>query len=165
MSSFYGNYGGTSGGAGGTSDYNDLLNRPFTNIVGTSTSPINLSNLDYGNYIIKGSYIYCDKDTDVKTVKQNYVEIFQDTVSLRKVAKFETVEDGASYVYLIFFNDDGTCLQDKTPIKKSEGVIFLDESDLPIPGAESILYVTENTIYQWKDNNYIDMNAPVWGDF
>jgi hypothetical protein len=164
MSSFYGTYNGTSGGTGGTSDYNDLLNKPFTNIVGTSTSPINLSNLDYGNYIIKGSYIYHKNDLNVKSAKILNVEILQDSSSSRKVAKFETIENNTFYIYLIYFNEDGTCLIDRTPIKKSEGVIFIDEENLPTTGSEEVLYITEKTIYQWKDNDYIDMNAPHWGE-
>jgi hypothetical protein len=168
MSSFYGNYGGTGGGAGGTSDYNDLSNKPLINITGSSTSPVVLNTLNYGCYMIKGSFVYTAKDTDVKTVSyQNYIEITQDTVSGRKVANFSTFEDGAYYIYNIYFNDDETCLVDKTPIKKSDGgIIFLKEEDLPdIVGVESTLYVTELAIYQWKDGEWFNMNALAWGEF
>jgi hypothetical protein len=163
MSSFYGSYCGTSGSANGTSDYNDLLNKPFTNIVGTLSSPIVLNNLDYGNYMLKGSFIYTSKDKDIKSVSyQNYIEIVQDAVSLKKVAKYETFEDGKFYIYSIYFNDDNTCLLDKMSISKSEGTIFLNEEDLPEEGIESILYVTELAIYQWKNGEWVNMRDPLW---
>lgn len=169
MSSFYGSYGGTGGGtSGGTSNYNDLLNKPLINITGLSTSPIVLNTLNYGCYMITGSFIYTEKDTDVKTVSyQNYIEIKQDTVSGRKVAVFSTFENGEYFVYNIYFNDDETCLQDKILIKQSDGgIIFLKEEDLPsITGVESKLYVTELAIYQWKDGKWLNMNAPVWDEF
>jgi len=165
MSSFYGNY-SVGGGTGGTSDYNDLLNKPFIHKEGTLNNPIVLNTLDYGHYLIKGNFLYTSKDTENKTVNyQSYIEIYQDTISLRKVAKYETFEDGKYYIYTIYFNEDDTCLRDKLSITKSDGVLFISESELPTEGSEGILYITERTIYQWKNGNYIDMNAPQWGEF
>lgn len=166
MSSFYGNYGGISSGSNGTSDYNDLLNKPIINIVGTTQSPIILNTLNYGEYMIKGSFIYTKKDSNIKTISfQNYILISKDEVTLKKLAKYETFEDGQYYIYIIYFNENDTCLQDKIPITKSGGIIFLSEKELPSEGVESVLYVTEKSMYQWKDDNFIDMNIPQWGNF
>lgn len=165
MSSFYGNYSVGEGGTG-TSDYNQLLNKPFIQLVGTIQSPIVLNTLDFGNYLIKGSFIYTKLDTDMKEFKsKNYVEIFNDSVSQKKVAKYETFENSICYIYTIEFNNDDTCLRNKYSIVKSDGVLFIDESDLPKTGSEGVLYITERTIYQWRNNEYIDMNAPRWDTF
>jgi hypothetical protein len=113
--------------------------------------------------MLKGSFIYTSKDKDIKSVSyQNYIEIVQDAVSLKKVAKYETFEDGKFYIYSIYFNDDNTCLLDKMSISKSEGTIFLNEEDLPEEGIESILYVTELAIYQWKNGEWVNMRDPLW---
>lgn len=165
MSSFYGNY-SVGGGTGGTSDYNQLLNKPFTNLIGDSSSPIIFETLDFGNYMVKGSFIYVAGDPNVKeTSYLNYVEILQDSASNKKVAKYETFEDGKYYIYTIYFNEDGTCVVDKILINKSEGLVFLKDADLPQEGIEHVLYVTEKTIYQWNEDHYVDMNTPSWGVF
>lgn len=165
MSSFYGNH-GVGGGTGGTSDYNQLLNKPFTNLIGGSSSPIIFETLDFGNYMVKGSFIYVAGDTAIKEASYlNYIEILQDSASKKKVAKYETFEDGKYYIYTVYFNGDGTCVVDKILINKSEGLVFLKEEEMPQEGIESVLYVTGKTIYQYKDGNFIDMNAPQWGTF
>lgn len=164
MSSFYGNYGG-SGGGGSVSDYNELLNKPIKILVGTDISPIVLNNLEYGEYLIKGSYVYTNKDTNIKKPSCQYISIFEDAIIKRKIAKFETVEDSIYYIYTITFKEDDTCLEDKLSIQKSQGIIFVGEQNLPSQGTESILYVTEEHIYQWKNGEYVSINEPQWGSF
>lgn len=46
-----------------------------------------------------------------------------------------------------------------------ENIIFTDEDALPTVGKEKTLYVTEQDIYQWRDNDYIAMggNGMTWG--
>lgn len=41
-------------------DYNSLLNKPITNLIGTQASPINISELADGTYCIAGSYVLTD---------------------------------------------------------------------------------------------------------
>ena len=53
--SFYGRGGGGSGSGEGTSNYNELSNKPITNLVGVTA--INLSSLTVGLYNIRGKYI------------------------------------------------------------------------------------------------------------
>lgn len=164
MSSFYGNYGGSGGGS--ISDYNELLNKPIKILVGTDISPVVLNNLEYGEYLVKGSYVYTNKDTNIKKPSyQYYISIFEDVITKRKIAKFETVEDSIYYIYTITFKEDDTCLEDKLSIQKSQGIIFVGEQNLPSQGTESILYVTEEHIYQWKNEEYVSMNEPQWGSF
>ena len=116
--------------------------------------------------MVKGSFIYVAGDTAIKEASYlNYIEILQDSASKKKVAKYETFEDGKYYIYTVYFNGDGTCVVDKILINKSEGLVFLKEEEMPQEGVESVLYVTEKTIYQYKDGNFIDMNAPQWGTF
>lgn len=47
--------GGGSGGSGGTTNYNQLTNKPFTNKTGTDSSPIYLRELQTGAYILNGT--------------------------------------------------------------------------------------------------------------
>lgn len=166
MSSFYGNYGGGGSGEGSISNYDELLNKPIKNLVGTEASPIILNNLDYGEYLVKGSYIYTSKDTNVKKPSyQYYISILEDPITKKKIAKFETVEDSIFYIYTITFKENNTCVEDKLSIQKSQGIIFIGEQDLPSQGTESILYITEEHIYQWRNGEYVSMNEPQWGNF
>lgn len=155
------------GGNGGTTNYNKLLNIPITNLTGTTSEPIVLNTLDYGNYALIGSYIYTSSDTDTKTINyKTLVEVYQDGETGRKVAKFESFEDSKYYIYNIYFNDDDTCLQDKILLKNQESsVTFIEESELPTEGTEGILYVTETALYQYLNGSYVNMGGPQWGSF
>jgi hypothetical protein len=155
-----------TGGSGGTTDYNKLLNIPITNLTGTEDNPIILSGLNYGNYLITGYYQYTSR-TDIRLVDYKMlVEILQDLVSLRKVAKFQVYEDSKPYLYSIFINEDESCLVDKVLIaNQKESIIFIKEADLPTFGQEKILYITEDSILKWDGSNYISMGGPQWGSF
>lgn len=155
-----------TGGSGGTTNYNKLLNTPITNIVGTTDEPIVLNTLDYGNYMLSGSFIYTSQDTDIKTINyKSIVQIYQDSVSSRKVAKFENFEDSKFYIYNIYFNDDETCLQDKILVTNQSAILFVKEADLPTQGTEGVLYVTESSLYQYTEDGYVNMGGPQWGSF
>lgn len=53
-----------SGGTGGTSDYNELTNKPFINKTGTEASPIYLRELETGGYVLNGTCSpYVNSDT------------------------------------------------------------------------------------------------------
>lgn len=151
-----------------TTDYDKLLNTPVKNVAGTAETPIILNTLDYGSYVLSGSYLYTSKDSTVKTISyKTNIQIYQDAVSQRKVAKFENIEDSIFYIYTIYFNDDETCLQDKLQISNSSqtGVLFVKEADLPATGVEGILYVTEQNLYQYTTDGYVNMNSLQWGTF
>lgn len=165
MSSFYGCYGSSSTGTG-TSDYNELANRPFINITGTQENPIVLNSLGYGNYVIKGFFMYVTNG-NLKNTSQLLVSITQDKITLKKTSFYETIENEKLYFYTVIFNDDGTCLINKESINKTNGTIFIGESELPTIGSENILYITENNIYQWRNGAYILMNnnSQQWENF
>ena len=50
-----------------TENYNQLFNRPITNLEGTSTEPLILANLSHGTYRIMGEYKYDSSDTTKST--------------------------------------------------------------------------------------------------
>lgn len=161
MSSFYGN------GGGGTIDYNKLKNRPVTNLTGTEESPVILNTLDYGEYIINGNYLYTLNDSVLKGGDEPlYVLMFKDTVTSKKIAKYEIFEDEVYYINNIYFGDEETYLIDKFPIKGNGGILFIeDDSDLPIIGEEGLLYIKEADLYKWVNDNvndYIRLGVPRW---
>lgn len=151
------------GGSGGTTNYNKLLNIPIENIEGDSSSPLVLEDLDYGMYNLTGYFHYTSADTVDRILPYTtLVKVKQDTQTSRKVASFETFEDNSFYVYNIYFNGDGTCLQDK--VKVSNGMDFLEEASLPAQGEEGKLYITEDAIYQWRDGAYQSLTSQ-WSSF
>jgi hypothetical protein len=154
------------GASGGTSDYNNLLNTPITNISGSESSPVVLNSLDYGMYLLTGSYKYVPR-ADIQSIKYKIlVTISQDTATALKVASFETYEDGEAYHYSILFYDDGTCLQSKVLFSnKEESILFINEEDLPTYGQENLLYITEDSILKWNGEEYINMGGSQWGSF
>lgn len=155
-----------SGGSGGTTNYNKLLNIPIANISGTKDNPIILNELNFGNYSLTGFFKYTNLSEEIKNIQYKLlIEITQDLITLRKIAQFELYEDEKPYHYSIYFNEDGTCLQDKILISNQQGVIFINEADLPALGQERILYITENSILVWDGENYINMRDPQWGSF
>jgi hypothetical protein len=155
-----------TGGSGGTTNYNKLLNTPITNLSGTEDEPVVLNTLNYGNYLLTGYFQYRPGSSIKSVGYKMLVEVLQDLVTLRKVATFETYEDGDPYHYSIYFNEDGTCLQDKVLISnQKESILFMKDADLPTAGQEKILYITEDSILVWNGSDYISMSGPQWGSF
>ncbi|HRT02963.1 MAG TPA: hypothetical protein P5513_03390 [Candidatus Diapherotrites archaeon] len=57
-----------------TGDYNDLINKPATYLIGDNNNPIILSDLDSGLYIVIGSYcFYAGGDIEVATDKKYFI--------------------------------------------------------------------------------------------
>lgn len=111
-------------GGGGTTNYNDLINKPVINKTGTESSPIILNTLGYGEYIITGNFVYTNKDNTLKGGSfPTYISILQDGITLKKIAKYETFEDGIYYINTVSFNDDETCLIDKISIIDSQEIL------------------------------------------
>ena len=46
-----------------------------------------------------------------------------------------------------------------------ENIIFLNYNELPSQGKEKVLYITEKTTYQWKNDAYIELGALTWENF
>lgn len=114
MSSFYG-HGWSTSGSGGTSDYNDLSNKPITNLTGTETSPVIFSDLGYGNYLIKGFYRY-SADDDNRKINSLSVLITQDDETDEKVAKFEVIENQEIIVVAVFYDNDGSFIESRVAL-------------------------------------------------
>lgn len=111
-------------GGGGTTNYNDLINKPVINKTGTESSPIILNTLGYGEYIITGNFVYTNEDNTLKGGSfPTYISILQDGITLKKIAKYETFEDGIYYINTVSFNDDKTCLIDKISIIDSQEIL------------------------------------------
>lgn len=109
-----------SGGTGGTSNYNELKNKPQINGV----------ELD-GN--VSGD-------------------------SLGLIQK-EQSADHAGEVLTV--GEDGIIVPKELP----KNIVFVSKAEMPEEGEKSILYVTEEGIYLWADNSFIDLRSPKWEDF
>ena len=171
MGSFYGNYSVGGGGGGGTSNYNDLTNKPITNLTGTDSKPIVLGGLFTGEYLIKGTYIYNESDENKKETLLLHVSVSLDEVTKERVCKFEKCEDGTWFMYVVIIRTDDYLVNKYSFSKPSNNILFVAQSELPLKGVEEVLYITEKAIYQWRDNDYILLAAsegsidPVWGTF
>ena len=115
MSSFYGCYGGSSGsGGGGVSDYNQLSNTPIKNLIGTETSPVDLSALSYGRYNIAGSYIIKSDDEIITLNEQQLFSVFYDSVTGNKVIYYDIIKDGELvHMYITYEQDGSTSVKEK----------------------------------------------------
>jgi hypothetical protein len=101
--SFYG-----GGGVVGSSDYTDLINVPIQVLKGTSIQPIVFSELEYGNYLVQGYFKYNQDDTVYIESTPTNVQVFQDEVTLKKIAKTEIFENGEYYLVALIYEDDGS---------------------------------------------------------
>ena len=107
--SFYGGGGVViSGGGIGSSDYTDLINVPIQVLKGTSIQPIVFSELDFGNYLVQGYYRYNQNDTVYIESTPTNVQVFQDEITLKKIAKTEIFENGEYYLVALVYEDDGS---------------------------------------------------------
>lgn len=168
--SFYGNGGGIGSGGSGTSNYNELTNKPITNLVGLTA--INLSALTVGLYNIRGNYIFSAEDGEIKHFSSpTFVKIMLDTVSGDKVATFDIYENGRHLTYSIDFLVDGSYKVDKYTyeiINTSAGTT----EELPAIGDSSQLYSTDEGLFVWNETarEYVQLGTEeaageqTWGE-
>ena len=161
MSSFYGNYStGGGGGAGGTSNYNELSNKPIINLNGAENNPIVFNTLSIGTYLIKGRYKYT-KDDQIKNTDLLLLNVFIDSINNKKVCKFEKSNNDIWFLYIISLTEDNNYIENVFPIEKpSYNILFITQLELPEVGEENTLYVTDKYIYQWKNERYIELGFP-----
>ena len=126
MSSFYGHGWSIGGSDGGTSDYNDLSNKPITNLTGTESSPVTFSDLGYGNYLIKGFYRYSAND-DNRLSSSLLVLITHDEESDGKVAKFDVIENKEVIVITVFYDNDGSFIESRFALGGSGDISHIAE--------------------------------------
>ena len=171
MGSFYGNYSIGGGGSGGTNNYNELTNKPITNLIGTDNKPIILGDLYTGEYLIKGPYIYTSSDGNVKQTSLLHVIVSVDEETRKSVCKFEKYENDTWFMYIVIINENEYAINKYSFSKPSSNILFVAEDELPQPGVEQVLYITEKAIKQWKNNKYIlmastgDISSLLWGNF
>ena len=168
MGSFYGNFGGSGGGGGGTTNYNDLSNKPITNLIGVEDKPIVFADLSIGEYLIKGFYIYTSNDVSKKETSLLHINISIDNE--QKICKFEKYENNIWFMYIVLIRNEEYFVNKYSFSKPSNNILFIAKSDLPEKGVEEVLYITETTIEQWRNNKYILLadsknNNLSWGYF
>lgn len=106
--SFYGGGCIVVNGDGGSSNYNDLINVPIVNLIGTSIQPVVFSELAFGNYIVTGYRKYNQNDIVYLETTPTYVQVFEDDVTLKKIVRTEIFENGEYYMVALIYEDDGT---------------------------------------------------------
>ena len=110
MVSFYGNVGGEGGGSGGTTNYNDLINKPFINSVGTSANPTIIQNLSSGRYLISGYFKHgTDEPDDIAVPAGTKAEVIVgvDTITGYKVAEYNIIQNGEIIINKILYDENG----------------------------------------------------------
>lgn len=125
MSSFYGCHGIASGsGGGGVSDYNQLSNTPIKNLIGTETSPVDLSALSYGRYNVAGSYVTTTNGEVVTLTEQRVFSVYNDSVTNEKVVYYESIQNGEIvYTYITYAEDGTVTVEDKVLVSTA----YIDE--------------------------------------
>lgn len=95
-----------AGGSGGTSDYNELTNKPFINQIGTDSSPIVLRKLQTGAYILNGVCTPYEGSDNYMTANNavTFVNYFDTVTAIQifyppysQVQYFEVYDD--NYIY------------------------------------------------------------------
>lgn len=149
MTSFYGNAAtSSSGGGSGTSNYNELSNKPITNLVGLTS--VNLATLNLGLYNIRGNYIYSSADTEVKSFNAPMLlQVLLDTVTGNKIVTYDLYENGKHLTYTITYSSETEYNVDRYTY---EVVVPADTTeDLPEEGSASQLYATDDGLYVWNE--------------
>jgi hypothetical protein len=157
--SFYGRGGGGSGSGEGTSNYNELSNKPITNLVGITA--INLSSLTVGLYNIRGKYIFNTEDKEEKTFPSSVlVQILLDTKTGDKIATYDVYEQGKHLTYSIDYFTDGSYKVDKYTYETINSNAGTTE-DLPEEGDITQLYSTDEGLFVWNEakQDYIQLGT------
>lgn len=94
-------------------DYNQLLNIPIKNIIGTKESPIIFNSLKFGNYKITGLYKYNNQDVIKNCNDSLLLSVFQDKTTGMKMIKFEEFDNSQFYMILICFEDNESYSENK----------------------------------------------------
>ena len=160
MSSFYGRGGSGSGtGGNGTSNYNELSNKPITNLVGATA--INLSSLTVGLYNIRGKYILNAEDKEEKVFPSStLVQILLDTKTGDKIATYDVYEQGKHLTYSIDYLADGSYKVDKYTYEIINTNADTTE-ELPETGDNTQLYSTDEGLFVWNEakQDYVQLGT------
>jgi hypothetical protein len=157
--SFYGNGVGIGTGEGGTSNYNDLTNKPITNLTGLT--PINLSALTVGLYSIRGKYIFNADDSEIKNfASATLVKVVLDTITGDKVVTFETYENAKHISYSVDYFQDSSYKLEKYTYETINANADTTE-ELPAEGNISQIYSTNEGLYVWNEEkqDYVQLGT------
>lgn len=86
--------------------YNDFQDKPITNLNGESqNTPVDISTLSNGLYNVSG-YYRLSAESSIEFVEDNHIifEIMTDIATDKKVAKYETIENGKTLVHTVTYN-------------------------------------------------------------
>lgn len=159
MTSFYGHGCGNVSGGSGTSNYNELSNKPIANLVGLTA--INFSTLTVGLYNIRGNYIFNKEDGEIKSFPSPvFVKVLLDTVSGDKIVTYDVYENGKHLTYSIDYFADGSYKVDKYTyeiINTSAGTT----EELPKTGDATQLYSTDEGLFVWNETtqDYVQLGT------
>lgn len=151
---------GSGSGEGGTTNYNELSNKPITNLTGLTA--INLNSLELGLYNIRGNYIYNSTDTETKTLASpRLLQVLLDSVSGLKVVVFDYYENGRHFTRTITYNTDDTYEVNNYSYDSVEAAA--DLSELPTTGDVSRIYTTSEGVFVWSDDaqDYVQLGKAI----
>lgn len=154
MSSFYG-IGVIADDGRGTTNYNELDNRPIINLTGVL--PVDFSSLGVGVYNVTGNYKYGADDATKTWDAPNMVYVFKDTATGKKVLRFDVYENGARNTLTLVYENDGTY----TISEYLDGLVNANSlAELPAIGDKSQIYITkEDGIYIWDGQEYKQLGS------
>ena len=164
MASFYGT--GVivgSGGGEGTTNYNDLENKPIINLIGVL--PVDLSILEVGTYNIRGNYKYNENGDTHTFAETHLVQVFQDSVTQNKIVRFDIYKDDKRYTQsIIYDNTTGIYTEELYPYST---LVVSDTANLPEQGDVTKLYIRDDGIYVWTGTDYQKLGTQdaVWESF
>ena len=120
MSSFYGPGGVGKGGSSGTSDYNELTNKPIKNILGTSEDLFfNLKSIDYGNYSLTGYFKTHAEGSLRKAESALQLAVSKDSSTGEKTITYMEVKDNTPTNHTIIYRDNGEVHEYTFPLNAS----------------------------------------------
>ena len=154
MSSFYGN--------AGLLNFDKLKNQSVPNKYGTEEEPVVLYELNEGDYIVHGPFKYNGSEEDIAgTATAMRVTVTIDPETRQKNIYYSTIEGGEYVIHLITYSsDDASYIPQRL---FTEEIVFVDS--LPSDARESLLYVYNDSIYQYKNGEFTVLHLHTWGEF
>jgi len=109
MSSFYGPIGIRGSGGSGTTDYNELINTPITNVSGLSEDLfLNLRYLECGEYSLTG-YFKTNALGDTRHAETPIsLLVTLDTSTGDKIIQYTEVRDKETYLHTISYDSESS---------------------------------------------------------
>jgi hypothetical protein len=133
--------------------------------VSTTSSKLPQLNIENGQLIfVSDTRTICLDFNGARTEYNQIVVLFNENQRLSLTTPIE----GLFYFVKetnILWRYDGNYQWVQLTSPPKENIVFLDYKDLPQQGKEKVLYITEKTTYQWKNDAYIELGALTWETF